>query len=200
MDEQNARLCANDSPCMSRRKVLQTVTASFAVMSGTAMMKAFADVPADLRPVAGDRLVSINAEGDPVPLKVADISVGSKPVLAWPYDPASKTIRDGSRLNKVLLVRVDVAAMDADTKERSGNGVLAFSAVCTHQGCDVSEWDKQENAMLCFCHFSKFSPLESGRVVAGPAPRNLPTLPLKLKGDELVVNGVFSAPVGIQAS
>ena len=198
MDQKHAGICGENSPCMSRRKTLQTMAAGFAVMSGASMMKAFAEVPADQRPCAGDRLVRFNADGAPVPLKASEITAGGKPVLAFPYDVASSTIRDGSRLNKVLLVRADTAAMDAATRERSAGGVLAFSAVCTHQGCDVSEWDPKDAALLCFCHFSKFAPLEAGRVVSGPATRSLPNLPLSLKGDEIVVAGVFSAHVGAQ--
>ena len=122
----------------------------------------------------------------------------SKPIITFPYEPISGTLRSGSRLNKVLLVRVDESAMDASTRERAAGGVLAFSAICTHQGCDVSEWDPKQQALLCFCHFSKFAPLESARVISGPATRSLPYLPLKLEQDELVVAGSFSAHPGAQ--
>lgn len=152
--------------------------------------------PQNLRPQAGDRLARADADGKPVPLTADDIQPGAKPLQAFPIDAASGMLRDGSRFNKVLLVRLDPAAMDATTLARAAAGVLAFSAVCTHAGCDVTEWLPKETALLCFCHFSKFSPLAAGQVLSGPAPRNLPCLPLTLDRGALAVAGAFSAPPG----
>ena len=59
---------------------------------------------ADARPTEGDHLVSIDA-AEVVPLEPKDITESL--VLAWPMEPAAKLVRDGSRLNKVLLVRID---------------------------------------------------------------------------------------------
>jgi cytochrome b6-f complex iron-sulfur subunit len=47
---------------------------------------------------------------------------------------------------------------------------MALTAVCTHQGCTVSEYQNQ--VYQCPCHGSRYS--TSGAVVAGPA-----TLPLR---------------------
>lgn len=47
----------------------------------------------------------------------------------------------------------------------------AFSAVCPHQGCQVSE--VQNSAILCVCHGSSFS-IADGSVLDGPAPSPLP--------------------------
>jgi Rieske Fe-S protein len=160
------------------------------------VQQALAAEPQDQRPQAGDQLARADAEGKPVPLRLDDIKLGAKPVQAFPLDAASGVLRDGSRFNKVLLVRLDPAAMDATTLARSAGGVLAFSAVCTHEGCDVTEWLPKETALMCFCHFSKFSPLEAGQVMSGPAPRNLPCLPLTLDKGALAVAGTFSAPPG----
>lgn len=61
----------------------------------------------------------------------------------------------------------------------------AFSAICTHQGCVVSEVaDKQ---IECGCHFSKYS-IEDGSVEGGPAPRPLPEKTVKVTGDTLTVS------------
>lgn len=158
--------------------------------------EAFAAGAQELRPARGDRLASTDATGAPAALKVADIAPGGKPVHAFPLDPTSGTLRDGSRFNKVLLMRFDPATLDAETRARSADGVLAFSAICTHEGCDVTEYVPEEKALLCFCHFSKFAPCEAGRVVGGPAPRNLPYLPLRNNKGELEVIGTFSAAPG----
>lgn len=49
------------------------------------------------------------------------------------------------------------------------DGLHAISSVCTHLGCLVS---LRETGFQCPCHGSRFD--RDGRVIAGPAPRNLP--------------------------
>ena len=167
-------------------------------LDAAGLNRALADEPAEQRPTKGDRLVVVGADGTPKLLAVADVKLGEKPVFAFPYDTDKKLVRDGSRLNKVLLIRLDPGSLDEATRARSADGVLAFSAVCTHQGCDVSEWVPESKSLLCFCHFSRFDPCQSGQVLAGPAPRSLPHLPIALERGELSVNGPFSASPGVK--
>lgn len=64
------------------------------------------------------------------------------------------------------------------------DGLHAVSNVCTHLGCLVSA---TENGFLCPCHGSKYN--RDGKVIAGPAPRNLPWLNISQRVDgTLVVN------------
>ena len=49
------------------------------------------------------------------------------------------------------------------------DGLHAISSVCTHLGCIVSV---SETGFSCPCHGSKYD--QEGKVIAGPAPRNLP--------------------------
>lgn len=146
-------------------------------------------------PKKGDWLVQVDDEAKK-PIAAADIKAGEKPVIVYPYDPAAKASRDASRLNRIVLVRVDPAAMDAATKARAADGVLAYSAFCTHQGCDVNSWVAAEKVLLCFCHFSKFDPAQEAAVTGGPAPRPLPALPLKVDDGKLVVADGFTAAPG----
>lgn len=193
---------SSNSPCncagervntsVKRRDVIRIGVAGYA-------MSAFAPLgaqPNPARPAPGDLFVTDDVEKDPVGIKAADLAVG-KPILVYPFDPASKLIRNESRLSKVVLVKVDDADMDAETRNRSAGGVLAFSAVCTHQACDAKTWVPADKALVCFCHASKFLVLDGGRVSGGPAPRALPMLPLKLQGEQLAVAAPFtSAPGG----
>jgi rieske iron-sulfur protein len=143
----------------------------------------------------GDLLVEDDAVGDPVPLKVADLSPG-KPVLAWPFDPERRLRRDTDRLAKVLLIRLEVDEMAPQTRERSALGVLPYSAICTHQGCDVKTWLAKERRLVCYCHTSKFALLDDGMVTSGPATRALPALALTLEGDRLAIAAPFTTPPG----
>lgn len=173
-----------------RRRVIRIAAAGAA-----AALAPMAGLAADERPAAGDLFVADDVEKDPVAIKAKDIQPG-KPVLAFPFDPASKKIRNASRLNKVVLVKVADSDLDAASKERAAGGVLAYSAICTHQACEAKTWVAADKTLVCFCHASKFAVLEGGRVAAGPAPRALPMLPLKLQGDQLAVAGTFTTPPG----
>jgi nitrite reductase/ring-hydroxylating ferredoxin subunit len=60
---------------------------------------------------------------------------------------------------------------------------VAYSAICTHQGCKVAYKDGN---LACPCHGSVFDPANGAAVVAGPAPRPLPEIPVKVEGGEVV--------------
>ena len=197
-----------DQPCASEqmlerpiRRNLMRAAGSLAItcLAGGCLPIARAD-DKDTRPQPGNRLVRADMEGEGAirPLRVADIALNSKPLLAFPYAPLSKVVQDGSRLNKIALIRLDPVSLSKEMAARAVDGVLAFSAICTHQGCDVTEFLPKENALMCFCHFSKFDVSNQGSVTAGPAPRNLPYLPLAVEGGELVVAQEFSATPGVK--
>jgi Rieske Fe-S protein len=60
----------------------------------------------------------------------------------------------------------------------------AFSATCTHQGCQVSK--VADHTIQCGCHFSKFS-IENGAVEGGPAPEPLPDVAITVSHDEITL-------------
>lgn len=143
------------------------------------------DDPATVRPKAGDLLVR-DGDADKKPLTSADIVADAKPILAWALEPSSGTVRSGSRFNRVVIGRF-------------GEDVFAFTAICTHDGCDVTDWLADEHMLSCPCHFSKFDPKDGGRVKDGPAPRALPQLPLRVVDGQLVVAGAFTSKVGFES-
>lgn len=59
----------------------------------------------------------------------------------------------------------------------------AFSSICTHAGCPVTEVTTSIN---CVCHGSKFS-LTDGSVLEGPAPEPLPAKTVTVSGDAVEV-------------
>ena len=183
-----------------RRDVLKRCACLGAGLAAAAIVPAQAQDGADQRPTKGDRLVAAGSDGVPRPLTVADLKPGAKPVQAFPFDPVNKQVRDGSRFNKILLVRLDPASIDAATKARAADGVVAFSAVCTHQGCDVTEWVEADQSLMCFCHFSRYDPARGAQVIAGPAPRSLPALPLAVDRGQLMVAGPFTSSPGTKTS
>ena len=182
--------CACTAADPGRRTALKVV-AGAALVVGTGMRAVWA---ADEGPRTGDWLVQVN-DDTKKPVDLADIKIGEKPVIVYPFDPVAKAPRDATRLNRILLVKLDPATLDAATAARAADGVVAYSAFCTHQGCDVNAWVAADKLLLCFCHFSKFAPHQEAAVAGGPAPRSLPALPLKLEGGRLIVaDGFTSAP------
>ena len=146
------------------------------------------DDPAAMRPRPGDLLVR-DGDDTKTPLTPADIVADAKPTLAWAMEPGEKIVRSASRFNKLVVVRMGAA----------DEAVFANTIICTHDGCDVTEWLAEEHMLSCPCHYSKFDPRDGGRVVSGPAPRALPSLPLAVAEGRLVVARPFTSRVGFES-
>ena len=61
--------------------------------------------------------------------------------------------------------------------DREGSGYRAFSSTCSHLGCRV-RWDSEKKQYLCPCHGGVYD--REGRVVAGPPPRPLERLTVRV--------------------
>lgn len=155
------------------------------------------DDKASMRPQADDVLVGI-ADPSTTPLTPDQIPGGAAPTLAWAMEPADRVVRNGSRLNRVILVRLDEETLSPETRPRAADGVVAYTAICTHTGCEVIDWLGDDQCLSCPCHFSKFDPRDGAKVLDGPAPRPLPALPLKVVAGQLVVAKPFTTRVGFE--
>jgi rieske iron-sulfur protein len=129
----------------------------------------------------------------------ADVTLGAKQLLAFPMQPATRRVRDASRMNQLIVVRLPPEKLTEETRARAAEGIVAYSGVCTHTGCDVTDWFGEVLRFKCPCHESEFDPTDAARVVGGPAPWQLAALPLKLADGMLVVAGAFVGKVGFQA-
>jgi Rieske Fe-S protein len=156
----------------------------------------------DERPQKGDFLVHSDGELEGEVIRPSDLKLDGLPLHAWPKDPKSSVIRKGSRLNEVLLVKLDPGELDDETRSRAADGIVAYSLICTHAGCPVSEWTKSQvgdkNVLKCPCRNSEFNPRESAQVLFGPAPRRLAALPLAIADGSLTVAATFVGKVGGQ--
>jgi rieske iron-sulfur protein len=150
--------------------------------------------PADERPKEGDYLVAIDAT---TPDGLSPQDIAARQVIAWPMEPVTRLVRNGSRLNKVLLVRLDPATLVGATRERAADGVVAYSAICPHAGCEVSGWIDEPKVLECPCHNSRYNPRDGAAIIDGPTTRGLAALPLKIVDDKLVVAKPFVGRLGI---
>jgi cytochrome b6-f complex iron-sulfur subunit len=66
-----------------------------------------------------------------------------------------------------------------------GDEVVAYSSVCTHNGCTVV-WDAEASELSCPCHGSRFDPAD-GAPTTGPARTPLPAVPVTVDEAEGVL-------------
>jgi Rieske Fe-S protein len=91
---------------------------------------------------------------------------GERPIVAASEVPRGEAFRFRDSGRPAVLVHL-----------KSGEFV-AYSAVCTHQQCTVAYRDGR---LACPCHGSIFDPANGAEVVAGPAPRPLEEIPVRLQ-------------------
>lgn len=146
-------------------------------------------------PQPGDVLVYAFGARTNQPIALADVAAGAKQITAFPMDPATRRVRDGTRLNQLIVVRL-AGALSDETRPRAADGVVAYSGVCTHTGCDVTDWIAAAQHFKCPCHESEYDAGDAARVVSGPAPWQLAALPLKVVDGVLAVAAPFVGKVG----
>lgn len=103
--------------------------------------------------------------------KVDELTVGEPKQLEY-----VQTVRDGwmeNRLHKAVW-----AVKQAEEQ------VTVFSPMCPHLGCGYN-WNDGEHKFKCPCHGSVYAP--DGKVLGGPAPRQLDVLPSKIENGKLFV-------------
>lgn len=188
----------------TRRTLILSALATAAHVGAAAPAAADDDQPGSSeRPQKSDVLVFSEGEHAGQIIRPQDLNVGGPFVRAWPKDPKTSVVRKGSRLNEVLVVRLDPAELDDETRQRAADGIVAYSAICAHAGCPVTAWMKaaagDKDVFKCVCHNSEFDPRHSAQVVFGPAPRRLAALPLATTDGSLTVAATFVGKVGQQA-
>lgn len=151
---------------------------------------------ASAAPREDDVLVHAYGERAGAIIMLDDVVPGAEQILAYPMEPTTQTVRDGTRLNQLIVVRLDPELLTAETRARAANGVVAYSGVCTHTGCDVTDWYGDVLRFKCPCHESEFDPSDAARVVGGPAPSPLAALPLKIADGAIAVAAPFVGRVG----
>jgi menaquinol-cytochrome c reductase iron-sulfur subunit len=66
--------------------------------------------------------------------------------------------------------------------QKNPDEIVIYSPLCTHLGCGY-RWENDQKVFMCPCHGSVFS--IDGQVLAGPAPRPLDTLPVKIENGRI---------------
>jgi len=176
-------------PCYERRTVLALALTPWLVSA------ARADDAATMPPQPDDRFVFLTGPKKGQVVKIDDLMLGGPQVQAYPVSQDG-TVRNESRLNLVILARFDPAELTEEMRARAADGVVAYSGICTHQGCPVNMWSKDRDALVCSCHASLFNPRNGAEVMAGPAPLPLAALDLKVADGAVAATSTFFGRVG----
>jgi rieske iron-sulfur protein len=198
MLDEGTNRCREFPLCNTKRRVVLRTALGLGIGLPVLDVGFAAADPNSAPPQTGDRLVFLLGERKGEMIKVDDLKPGEGQQMAFPMEPAGKVVRDGARLNQLLLVRLDPAELTQEAKANAAEGVVAYSAICTHQGCDVSQWKTDSKVLLCVCHGSEFDPKDRAKVTFGPAPRRLAMLPLKVEEGFLTVAGGFTGKPGFK--
>lgn len=133
----------------------------------------------------GVRLV--DDQGDPIP---ADLLQQGAFTTAFPEGADKRELAA-----PVVVLRLPIGADDLppELEAISPRKIMAFSRICTHAGCAIALYrnplfppQAPSPALVCPCHYSTFDVRQGGKVVFGPAGRDLPQLPLKVGDDGIL--------------
>ena len=89
-------------------------------------------------------------------------------------------VADGTAV-RVVLDGVPVAVV------RSDGDVYAIHDVCSHANVALSEGEIEGQTLECWLHGSRFD-LVTGRPTGLPATQPVPVYPVKIDGDDILVN------------
>ncbi|HEX2181652.1 MAG TPA: Rieske (2Fe-2S) protein [Rubrobacteraceae bacterium] len=93
-----------------------------------------------------------------------------------------EAIARASEVSPGSAVKFEESGSPAVLVHLDGGEFVAYSAVCTHQQCEVAY---QNGQLACPCHGSIFDPANGAAVVSGPAQRPLPEVPVEVQGGEV---------------
>ncbi len=102
---------------------------------------------------------------------ISSLPLGQPTSMKFPYKTEDAYVRE-------------IVTHDVWVTKRSPSEVTVFSPICPHLGCHY-DWHPGKEEFICPCHGSIYS--MTGKVLGGPAPRPLDTLPWRLEKDQLFV-------------
>lgn len=181
---------------MNRRVLLKAVAASGSTALLHPLLAGAAAAQQGPGPQAGDVLVFVSGDRSGQTITAGDVRLGAEPLVAFARAPKEGTVR---KEQPIILLRLRPDEIDPGHRQYAADGIVAYSAICTHQGCWVTRlatMGELRGNLLCPCHGSVYDPRRGAEVLDGPAPRPLATLPLALNGQVLTVAGGFIGRVG----
>ena len=111
--------------------------------------------------------------------------------------PSPEPAEAGAPVTPVTIGKADGAAEPGLTKFDAPSRKIAvalvdgtyyaFSDICTHRGCSLSEGDLNGTTVTCICHGSQFD-ISTGAVLRGPAERPVEVYAIRVQDGDLVAD------------
>ena len=121
-----------DNGCSSKKKdrvakpISRRTVFKMGLATGIAMpMSALGQSPSRLRPQPGDQLVFEEGPNQDALVRPELLELEARPLSALARDPATELLRDGSRLNRMMIMRIDPELMSARYQANVAEGVIA---------------------------------------------------------------------------
>ncbi len=105
--------------------------------------------------------------------------------------PATAPVRKTVTFSQQDGWRQLVSAQSVYVTHSNEGKVEVLSAICPHLGCTVS-WQPGHDRFVCPCHGSEFD--ADGKRIAGPSPRNMDKLPVRVDNGQLEVEFEYFRP------
>ena len=166
----------NKVPDVERRDfILNTTTA---VVAGAGIAAACVPFISSMNPSA-DVLLKANSE-----VSLKGIKPGELRTVAWQGKPVFILRRTPEQIAQMQNSDGGGKDPEDDAKRVTNPDWLIVVGLCTHLGCVPS---RKNEGWFCPCHGSDYD--NSGRILKGPAPRNLDLPPYKFETDEKLIIG-----------
>ena len=150
---------------ITRKEFLVGIATGTIVLSGSALLSSFlASCSNPTEP-----------SGTPLPTSSGTLN-GNK--LTVDISSGSSLVQNGYAIVQYTGGSVLVAHADDGTYH-------AMSAVCTHQGCSIDQYNSGSKEFVCPCHGSRFN--TSGGVTNGPASTALKQYATTVSGNQLII-------------
>ena len=167
-------------PNPNRRNALATLASALTLCAlRPATVQAAGVATGQHPPAPGDALALLSWDDRPRVITPEDLVLNAPPLLVYPSDVTGKTVRERSRLNQILLVRLSPDQLDATTRSRAADGIVAYTGTCTHAGCSV-DFDPSSKQLICPCHGATYDPAHGAQVTGGPAPSPLSAIKVSI--------------------
>jgi len=171
MSEENT---IKDGADLSRREFLGTVTAGVAAAGVAAACVPFVS---SMNP-SSDVLAKATTEID-----LSVIAPGEEKTFPWQGKPVFVVHRTPEEI-AAMAASKGGKDPEPDAKRVQKPEWLVVIGICTHLGCVPN---KTESGWLCPCHGSVYD--NSGRIISGPAPRNLDLPPYHFVAENKILIG-----------
>jgi cytochrome b6-f complex iron-sulfur subunit len=121
---------------------------------------------------------------------ISTLAMVAAPVAAFLVPPKSTAAGSGGKVLAGTIADIPLGTgkvVPMGSKPaiviNTAQGVVAYSAICTHLGCIVA-FDDLSGTIACPCHDGRFNPA-NGSVVSGPPPSPLASITVSVENDQV---------------